>query len=128
MTVSDKPRRKAFGIPQQVGNETSSIEFTLGPLTKPGTKDNIYKCRPTLDGIMLLEFAKIAGLVSDDPDEEISGEAAAASSTAILNLLEDTIEDYPRFRASVRKFGVGAEQLGEIAAWIVESYSERPTP
>lgn len=120
MATSDKPRRKAFGIPEQVGNETARIEFTLGP-------EKVFQCRPTLDGIMLLEFAKIAGLMSDDPDEEITGEAAAASSTAILNLLEETIEDYPRFRQAVRKHGVGAEQLGEIASYIVESYTERPT-
>lgn len=121
MTTSDKPRRKTFALPDRAGNPTSSIEFTLGTET--------FECKRVIDGLTLLEFAQIAGSLTGDIDEDDpeSVRAASAGAGALKDLLSDTIIDYSRFEKFVRANSVDLETLGEIAGWLVEAYSDRPT-
>lgn len=121
MTTSDKPRRKAFALPDRAGNPTSSVQFTIG--------DEAFDCRPVIDGLTLLSFAELAGQLTGDDEngEEADTAAAVAGAGALVGLFRDTIIDYDRFAKFVKANSVELEQLGEIAAWLVEAYTDRPT-
>lgn len=108
MTTS---RRKKFTGGKKL-DEFEPIEFELN--------DQTFKCRPALQGAVLLEFVAKA-----DSD---SGSAAAS---ALYDFFKDVMdeEEYTRFRDYLRNPDIIIEMdtIGEIAAWLVEEYTERPT-
>jgi hypothetical protein len=79
-----------------------------------------FSCRPALPGTALLDFVRRA-------DSDSGGTAAEA----IVEFLEESLEgdDRDRFSAMIRDPDqiVDVETLGEIAGWIVEQYTSRPT-
>jgi hypothetical protein len=118
--TSDKPRRLAFELPNALGNAHSGVSITIG--------DRVFKCRPVIDGITLLEFGQLAaGAVSDGDAENMDPAQAAAYSTALIDFLRNTIVDYDSFRAFVRDNSVDIDMLGDIAGKLVEEYTARPT-
>ena len=92
--------------------ETPPIEFSLN--------GQVIRCHPTISGMTLLKF--VASTTDGD---------GGAMSAAILEFLKVVIltEDWERFdsTASDPRSGVGPEQLGEIAGWLSEIYTSRPT-
>jgi hypothetical protein len=126
VTASDKPRRIAFELPAKAGtagNKTSSITLELGP--------HKFKCKPEIDGITLLEFAALAGKMDTGDDEEAAANISPADSAeaagAILQLLRVCIIDFDGFSAVIKEHSVDIELLGEMAAKLVEQYTDRPT-
>ena len=79
-----------------------------------------FGCRPAMAGAALLDFVRRA-----DSD---SGGAAA---DAVIQFLEDALDggDRDRFVALIRdpEVIVEVETLAEIAGWLIEQYTARPT-
>ena len=79
-----------------------------------------FETVPAIQGAVLLEFVAAA-----DSD---SGGAAA---TALYKFFEDVMEpsEYKRFMALLKdpKVIIDMELIGEIAGWLVEEYTSRPT-
>jgi hypothetical protein len=79
-----------------------------------------YECRPMINGTVLLKFVR-------DADSGEGGKSAGA----LLNLFGDVLlaDDFKRFEEYVNDPDtiVEIEKLGEIAAWVVEEYTARPT-
>lgn len=80
----------------------------------------VIRCHPSISGMTLLKFVAAS-----------SGGDGGAMSSAILDFLKAVVypEDWPKFDAvaSDPRSGVGPEQLGEIAGWLSEAYTGRPT-
>lgn len=118
----DKPRRKAFSFSSE-GKRRPTIEFDLNA-------ELAIRCIPEIDGLTLLEFAELAGGIGDDADEMSAADAAKGAS-AIVGILRTAVvpEDWDRFEAAVKQPGavVDLEGLSEVASWLVEQYTERPT-
>lgn len=79
-----------------------------------------YQCRPVINGAVLLRFVR----------EADSGEGGR-SAGALLGFFKDLLleEDFKRFETYVEDPDtvIPIETLGEIAAWVVEEYTGRPT-
>jgi len=79
-----------------------------------------FVCRPAVAGAVLLDFVRRA-------DSNSGGMAA----DAIVEFLEDSLEenDKERFVAMIRdpEVIVEVDTLGEIAGWLIEQYTSRPT-
>lgn len=79
-----------------------------------------FSCRPALAGAVLLDFVRRA-------DSDSGGVAAEA----IIQFLEDSLEepDRDRFTSMIRDPDVIVEMdmLGDIAGWLIEQYTARPT-
>ena len=120
MTESDKPRRKVFALPERVGNPTSSVEFQVG--------DETFRCRPTMSSIRILEFADLIGHMPEEGSEDKADPKELAKvAGSIIGLLRNVIIDYDRFRKFADENDLDLDMLGEIAGWIVEAYTGRPT-
>lgn len=104
-------RRKTFRGGKNIA-EFEPIEFDLN--------DQTYKCKPALQGAVLLEFVARA-------DSESGGEAAGALYGFFQDAMEP--EEYERFRAYLNspEIIIDMETIGEIASWLVEEYTSRPT-
>lgn len=107
------PRFKDFG--SSAVFDTAALEpvtFRLDGQT--------FTCRPALPGSTLLSFVAAAD----------SGEGGRASSS-IPQLFSHAMEpaEYERFTTFIERSDriVPIDTLAEIAAWLVEVYSERPT-
>lgn len=104
-------RRKTFRGGKNIA-DFEPIEFELN--------DQKFHCKPALQGAVLLEF--VARADSDD------GGAAAG---ALYSFFEDVMEppEYLRFRDYLRNDEVIIEMdtIGDIAAWLIEEYTARPT-
>lgn len=104
-------RRKTFRGGKRL-EEFEPVEFELN--------DQTFKCKPAIQGAVLLEFVAKAD----------SGEGAAAA-TALYDFFSDVMDDeeYKRFRAYLKNTEIIIEMdtIGEIAAWLVEEYTARPT-
>lgn len=102
-------RKKNFGSDAP---DVEPLEFDL--------YDETFHCRPELQGATLLTYSK--RFASDDMGEV---------NTAFLDFFESALkkESYDRFKAicdSEDKI-VKIEKLGEIAEWLIEEYTDRPT-
>ena len=80
-----------------------------------------FACKPAMAGAILLDFVRRA-------DSESGGSAA----DAIVDFLEDSIADdseRTQFITMIRDPDVivEVETLGEIAGWLIEQYTTRPT-
>lgn len=104
-------RTKSFRGGKKI-DEFEPVEFELN--------DETFRCKRAIQGAVILEFVNKA-------DSESGGEAAGA----LWNLFRDVMSDseYKRFLAYVNQDDliIGMDTLGEIAAWLVEEYTSRPT-
>jgi hypothetical protein len=104
-------RFKDFGKTQAL-DEYEPLGFALN--------GDDFSCRPALAGAVLLDFVRRA-------DSDSGGVAAEA----IIQFLEDSLEDADRdrFVAMIRSDDVIVEMdvLGDIAGWLIEQYTTRPT-
>lgn len=104
-------RRKTFRGGKKI-EEFEPIEFELNEQT--------FRCKPALQGAVLLEFVSRA----DSND-------GAAAAGALYSFFEDVMEtdEYARFREYLRNPDVIIEMdtIGDIAAWLIEEYTARPT-
>ena len=104
-------RYKDFGKTQGI-DEFPPLGFALN--------GEEFSCRPALPGTTLLDFVRRA-------DSDSGGMAAEA----IVQFLKDSLEEPDRERFVTMSEDldqiVEVETLGEIAGWIVEQYTSRPT-
>ena len=79
-----------------------------------------FECRPAINGATLLKFVA-------DADSNEGGRSA----TALLDFFSRALksEDAERFKALIDDPDtlIQIETIGEIAAWLVEQYTDRPT-
>jgi hypothetical protein len=111
MTKDEKmsKRFKDFGGSEKVNSEPLSFKIY----------DEVFNCRPSLPGKILLS------LVAQ------SGDDGAALATTIegffeICLLEDSKDRFKSLLDDPDRV-VTVETLGDITAWLVEEYSTRPT-
>ena len=102
-------RKKNFGGSSE---EVEPLEFDLF--------DETFYCRPELQGHTLLTYSK--RFASDDLAEQ---------NGAFIDFFKSALkaESYERFQSlcdSEDKI-VKIEKLGEIAEWLIEEYTDRPT-
>lgn len=104
------PRFKDFGAGGEVFTEP--LSFSLHGET--------FECRPAIQGKTLLTM--VADAESDDTMKVLN---------VVSEFFEKTLlpESYERFNALINDPDriVTMETLGEITAWMVEQYTERPT-
>jgi hypothetical protein len=102
-------RKKNFGAPVE---DVEPLEFTLFEET--------FKCRPQLQGATLLTYSK-----------RFASEDLAEVNAAFLDFFESALktESYKAFKAVIESEDkiVNIETLGEIAEWLIEEYTDRPT-
>jgi hypothetical protein len=94
-------------------------------------------CRPGIDGLTLMEFTKTVVEATSLEDDVAAGLITEMEATrrgveaanAFVTLLKATIldEEWAKFETLVRENDVTLEVLSEIASWLVEVYSNRPT-
>lgn len=79
-----------------------------------------FEAVPAIQGSTLLEFVASA-----------DGESGGAAATALYKFFEDVMEpdQYQRFQAVLKdpEVIIDMELIGEIAGWLVEEYTSRPT-
>jgi hypothetical protein len=89
------------------------------PLTFTLNRQN-FTCVPAIQGSTLLEFVAQA-----------DGESGGAAAGALYQFFENCMEapEYARFQALLKdpKVIIDMELIGEIAGWLVEEYTARPT-
>lgn len=104
-------RRKTFRAGKSI-DDFDPVEFDLN--------DQTFKCKPALQGAVLLEFVSRA-------DSDSGGAAAGALYGFFKDCMEE--EEYERFRAYLNdpKLIFDMSDIGEIASWLVEQYTARPT-
>lgn len=85
-----------------------------------GTDSSKFKCRRAVAGSRILDF--LAQTNEEDP---------ASMARAVFGLLESAVEadQWEGFREFVdnENNGIDLETLSEIAGWVAEQYSGRPT-
>lgn len=104
------PRFKDFGN----GNDGAILE----PLSFK-IHDTVFDCYPELQGKVLLDMASM-----------VSSVEGADSAAALLKFFEKALtpkskEDFDTMILSTDKI-VKIEMLGEITAWLISEYSNRP--
>lgn len=104
-------RRRTFKSGKAL-SDFDPLEFELN--------DQTFKCKPALQGAVLLEF--VAKADSDD-----GGAAAGAMYDFFADVMDEL--EYKRFRNYLKNPTVIIEldMIAEIAAWLVEEYTARPT-
>ena len=104
-------RRKSFRGGKAI-TEFEPVEFDLN--------DQTFVCKRALQGAVLLEFVSNA-------DSESGGAQAAALYGFFSDCMEP--EEYERFRNYLNQPDLIIEMstIGEIASWLVEEYTARPT-
>lgn len=115
MSTSDKRRKLVYGK-KKAGNPTAKFDLTIG--------EEEIKIRPVVDGLTILEFTEIP---QAEEGEELSEEDARLASKKLLQFFRRVVVDYDAFSEAVAASGVEIEELGQMAADLVEAYTERPT-
>jgi hypothetical protein len=79
----------------------------------------------TVSAASALEDEVATGVITED---EATKKGIAAAKAFII-LLEQVVveEDWPLFQNTVREQDIPLDGLTEIASWLIEVYSERPT-
>jgi hypothetical protein len=105
------PRHKDFSGGTKI-EDFEPLTFTLN-----GQK---FECVPAIQGSVLLEFVAAA-----------DGESGGAAANALYKFFRDTMtrEEYERFDLMLKdpEVIIDMETIGEIAGWLVEEYTARPT-
>lgn len=111
MATRSNVRSRDFGSTKSI-DDFDPLEFSLNGET--------FKCRPAIQGGILLEFVA-------DADSTDGGKAASALYNFFKQAMED--DEYTRFDAMLRdpKVIVDLAVLGDIAGWLIEEYTSRPT-
>lgn len=81
--------------------------------------DDKIQCVPTLDGLRLLLFTSL-----------LHGNfALGVRAKEITDFLRDVIlpEEWDRFEGLVKKYQIDVEGLADMAGYLADEYSERPT-
>jgi hypothetical protein len=96
----------------------NGIEFTLESASDPEKTQTII-CRPALPGTVLMEVVAILG--------GTGGDMAEAMGKFFYSAMDPV--NYKAFREFTDEptNGISIEVLGEIAAFLVEEYTARPT-
>lgn len=104
-------RRKSFRGGKSI-DEFEPVEFDLN--------DQTFKCKPALQGAVLLEFVSKA-------DSDSGGQAAGAMYSFFQDCMEES--EYERFYEYLNRpdLIIDMTTIGEIASWLVEEYTARPT-
>lgn len=106
-----KSRSRDFGNTKRM-SDFEPLDFALN--------GENFTCQPAIQGSTLLEFVAEA-------DSQDGGKAASA----LYGFFKKAIvpEDYVRFEAMLKSEDtiVDLNLLGDIAAWLVEEYTARPT-
>jgi hypothetical protein len=104
-------RRRTFKSSRKLA-DYDPLEFEIN--------DQTFKCKPALQGAVLLEFVAKA-------DSEEGGAAAGAMYDFFGDVMDEL--EYKRFRNYLKNpdIIIEMETIGEIAAWLVEEYTARPT-
>lgn len=104
-------RRKSFKGGKSI-DEFEPVEFDLN--------DKTFYCKPAMQGAVLLDFVSKA-------DSDQGGQAAGA----LYGFFKDAMEEaeYARFREYLNdpKIIFDMSEIGDIASWLVEEYTARPT-
>lgn len=104
-------RHKDFGGGTDI-TEYEPLSFTL--------MGEDFKCVPAVQGKVILNFVARA-----------SGNDGSEAATALDEFFEKTMdpEEFQRFKAHLEnpRIIIDMEKLGEIAGWLIEEYSARPT-
>lgn len=124
---SENVRRKTFKFASKKKNEPVILEID----------DVEIMCRPGIDGLTMMEFSKVvidATSLEDDMAAGVLTEAEGArrsyaAAEAFITLLKAVIldDEWVKFDKLVRENDVTLEILSEIASWLLEAYSNRPT-
>jgi len=109
--MATKPRYKNFGSTAVI-DDFEPLSFALN--------EQDFLCRPALPGSVLLDLVKRA-----------DGASGAMAAEAVLQFLTMAIDESDRSKwddllADPDRI-VQMETLGEIAGWLVEQYTARPT-
>ena len=109
--VIRKPRTRDFGKSKRLA-DFEPLNFTLN--------DETFNCKPAIQGQTLLQF--VAEADSND---------GSKAAHALYGFFEQTLvpDDYTRFDEMLKsdEVIVDLSLLGDIASWLVEEYTERPT-
>lgn len=104
-------RQRNFGATKRV-SEFEPLDFTLNDVT--------FNCRPALQGAVLLRFVSESN--SGDPSK---------SAEAVTNFFRTamTAESFAAFEemSNSEEIIIEMETITEIAQWLIEQYTERPT-
>lgn len=105
------PRHKDFSGGKKI-SDFEPLTFTLN--------DQTFEAKPAIQGTTLLEFVAAA-------DSDSGGAAAGALYDFFKNVMR--AEEYARFMDVLNDPDViiDMELIGDIATWLVEEYSTRPT-
>jgi hypothetical protein len=106
-----KLRSRNFGRTKTL-QDFDPLEFTLN--------DQTFSCRRAIQGSVLLEFISNA-------DSQDGGRSARALEEFFKDVLPP--DDHARFQIMLKdpEIIVNLSDLGEIAAWLIEEYTARPT-
>jgi hypothetical protein len=105
-------RHKDFGAPVSI-EDAEPLYFTYD--------GEDYYCRPEINGVVLLKFVR-------DADSGEGGKSAGALLDLFQKiLLTDSYERFEKYVNDPDKI-ISIETLGEVAAWVIEEYTARPTP
>lgn len=134
----DTPTILSYALPgaggkgKKKGKAKRTVEIRFG--------QHRFPCRPSLDGISLLEFAQaLSGIADMDDDDDLDESLLSAEEQAermktfmsaastLVDLLETVVIDYPKFRAFVREHGIDIETISEVAGDVLGAYTNRPT-
>jgi hypothetical protein len=110
-SANGKTRTRDFGSAKSLA-DFDPLNFTLNGET--------FNCKPAIQGQAMLTFVAEA-------DSEDGGKAA----TALYGFFEKALipDDYNKFEGMLRsdEYIVDLGLIGDIAAWLVEEYTARPT-
>lgn len=98
-----------FGAPQVEAKETISFKLF----------DEEFVCNPSVQGRVLLSI--VADTASDDPGTI----AMVTDKFFSYALTKESLERFNKLTTSADTI-VTVETLGEIVAWLIEQYSDRP--
>ena len=110
-SANGKVRTKDFGASKTI-EDFDPLNFTLNGET--------FNCVRAIQGQTMLEFVA-------DADSDDGGKAAAALYGFFQKALVP--DDYVKFDAMVKSenYIIDLGMIGDIAAWLVEEYTARPT-
>lgn len=105
-------RHKSFGSPSAEAEALEDMTFEL--------EGETFTCYPAIPGATLLEFVELV----DSGDE--SGTPKALLMLINKAIIKDDLDDFNKLIHDPN-IAIPVETIGEIATWMVETYTKRPT-
>ena len=103
-------RRKSISARSRMNQDPIELEID----------DNVFQCQRNIPGIVLLDF--MGNIDEDEPST-----MAKALNELIFSCLEEHERERFKTYISDPENGVDIEALSEIAGWLAEQYTGRPT-